>query len=294
MADGSFARVQPQELFFFSRDRMNALADALHDDFKAATPFPHVVIDDFFPPDVAMRIGKSFPGIDDIDWRLEGPGDSKHSGDKHIEKVSTGDEEKFPDYIRFMMMQFQSGIFCKFLDRLTGFQYLAPDPSHHGCGLHSTGNGGRLMLHIDASRHPNKDLNQLINVIYYCSPDWNVDYGGGLELWNEDASTCVRVVEPVFNRMIIFYTAGQSWHGHPHPVVCPPGMRRNSMALYYYTTDKGITDLSYRNYVQWKGVTEHDRKEPIHYVKSAVRALLPTAAVNALARVARRTGLNGK
>ena len=28
------------------------------------------------------------------------------------------------------------------------------------------------MLHLDASRHPNKDMHQLINCIYYCSPDW--------------------------------------------------------------------------------------------------------------------------
>ncbi|MCW6508553.1 2OG-Fe(II) oxygenase [Lichenifustis flavocetrariae] len=286
--------VLAEDLFFFSRAKMNALADKLHESFKTAAPFPHVVIDDFFPRDIAMRLGKSFPGIDDIDWTLAGPGDTKHTGDKHIEKVATSDEEKFPDYIRFMMMQLQSGIFCSFLDRLTGFKHLAPDPNHFGCGLHSTGNGGRLMLHIDASRHPNKDMNQLINMIYYCSPDWDPSYGGGLELWNEDATECVTTVKPLFNRMVIFYTAGKSWHGHPNPVVCPPHMRRNSMALYYYTTDKGVSDFDYSNFVRWKGVTEFDKKQPIHYVKSAVRTFLPTFAINSLAKIARKTGLNGK
>ncbi len=292
--DGAFDKVRSEELYFFSREKMNALADDLHQKFKTADPFPHVVIDDFFPEDVAYRIGEHFPGIDDIDWKFEGPGDSRHSGDKHIEKVGTSDEEKFPDYIRFMMMQFQSGIFCKFLDRLTGFEHLAPDPSHHGCGLHSTGNGGRLMVHLDASRHPNRDLNQLINMIYYCSPDWDPSYGGGLELWNEDASECVKRVDPLFNRMIIFYTAGKSWHGHPHPVTCPPEKRRNSLALYYYTTDQGISDFDYVNYVQWKGTTEHDRPSPVHRVKSVMRDTLPAPAVNRIASWVRKSGLNKK
>ena len=292
MADGSL--LQSDGLYFFNRREMNDLADRLHEEFKNAEPFPHVVIDNFFPQNVAERIGSSFPGINDIDWKFEGPGDSKHSGDKHIEKVGTSDEEKFPEFIRFIMMQFQSGIFCKFLDRLTGFEHLAPDPSHHGCGLHSTGSGGRLMLHIDASRHPNKDLNQLINVIYYCSPGWDPEWGGGLELWNEDATKCVRKVDPIFNRMIVFYTAGRSWHGHPRPVTCPVERRRNSLALYYYTTDAGISDLDYVNYVQWKAVTEHDKKSVFHMGKSFVRSVLPKPIVNSLASVVRNTGLNKK
>ncbi len=142
-----------------------------------AEPYEHVAIDNFLPDDVARRIAASFPGLDDIKWRLEGPGDSAHSGDRRIEKVTTGDEEQFPPFVRLMMMQLQSGIFCNFLDKLTGHQYLLPDPNHNGCGLHSTGPGGRLMLHIDASRHPNKRLNQLINCIYYCTPDWQEDWG---------------------------------------------------------------------------------------------------------------------
>lgn len=294
MAEGSLHTPIRDELFFFSRSEMMEKADALHDEFKNAEPFPHVVIDNFFPEEIALRLGRAFPGIDDIDWKFEGPGDSKHTGDKKIEKVATSNEELFPDEIRFMMMQLQSGIFCNFLNRLTGFEHLAPDPSHHGCGLHSTGNGGRLMLHIDASRHPNKDLNQLINVIYYCSPDWDVNYGGGLELWNKDASKKIKTVEPLFNRMVIFYTAGKSWHGHPEPVVCPPEMRRNSMALYYYTTDSGISDLEYVNYVQWKAVSKHDKQSPMHFIKSTVRAALPQSVVNKLATFARKTGLNGK
>jgi Rps23 Pro-64 3,4-dihydroxylase Tpa1-like proline 4-hydroxylase len=282
------------EFFFFSRERLNALADQYKEQFAQAEPFQHVAIDNFLPDDFALRLAKSFPGINDIDWRVEGPGDSRHSGDKNIEKVTTADEEKFPALVRLMMMQFQSGVFCNFLSRLTGYPQLMGDPNHYGCGLHSTGPGGRLMLHIDASRHPNKDLNQLINCIFYCTPDWKDEWGGGLELWDEDAKECVTVVPPRFNRLAIFKVSGKSWHGHPHPVQCPPDMRRNSLALYYYTTDKEATGYDYANFVQWKGVTEHDKPTPLHRVKSVIRSTFPPAVINGIADFARKTGLNFK
>jgi hypothetical protein len=287
-------QAHPADLFFFSREKMQDLAAEFSEAFRKAQPFAHVVIDNFLPPDVAACIAAEFPGLEDIRWRLEGPGDSKHSGDRNVEKLTTSDEEMFPPYIRHIMSQMQSGIFCRFVDQLTGYTYLAPDPHHFGCGLHSTGNGGRLMLHLDASRHPNKDFHQLINCIYYCSPDWQPEWGGGLELWNANTTACVKTVAPLFNRLVVFYTGGKSWHGHPRPVTAPPGQRRNSLALYYYTTNKSVSDIDYTTYVQWKAVTEYDKKKPIHYAKSAVRSFLPKSTVNRLAIFTRKTGLNLK
>lgn len=270
--------------WFFSRAEMKNLAEKLKNEFSNAEPFPHVVIDNFFPEEVARRIGEEYPGISDIDWALTGPGDTGHTGNPRIEKVSSSDEEQFPPFIRFIIYQFQSGIFCEFLDHLTGFSHLAPDPSHRGCGLHSTGNGGRLMLHIDASRHPNRHMNQLINCIYYCSPEWKPEFGGGLELWNEDATECVKTVEPLFNRLVIFFTAGKSWHGHPRPVQCPEGMRRNSLALYFYTTDKNATDLEIRDYVQWRKTYDFEEQSRFHRIKCGLRDNLPTPVFHALSR----------
>jgi len=283
-----------ENFFFFTREKLFALADQYKEQFATAEPFQHVAIDDFLPEEFALRIANSFPGIDDIDWRLEGPGDSVHSGDKHIEKVTTGDEQKFPDLVRLMMMQFQSGIFCQFLSRLTGYSGLMGDPNHFGCGLHSTGRGGRLMLHLDASRHPNKDLNQIINCIFYCTPNWQDSYGGGLELWDSDAKNCVTTVAPRFNRLAIFKVSGKSWHGHPNPVQCPIEIRRNSLALYYYTTDKAATGFEYSNFVQWKSVTRHDKQTALHRIKSVIRSTLPVSVINKLAKFARATGLNFK
>lgn len=275
-------------MFHFNSSYLNKLAESQKDIWHDAEPFSHIVIDDFLPEDLALQIGNSFPGEDDIEWRLAGPGDSKHSGLKKVEKLSTSNEENFPDTIRHMMYCFQSGVFLTFLEKLTGFEYLSSDPHNFGCGLHSTGTGGRLMVHLDASRHPNKDFIQLINMIYYCNPDWKDEYGGDLELWDKSVKKCVKKVSPKFNRAVIFHTGKYSYHGHPVPTTSPEGVRRNSLAVYYYSTKKSQSDLDYTNFVEWKSVTEHDQKNIYHYGKQIVRKSLPKSLINSLAKIVRK------
>ena len=72
----------------------------------------------------------------------------------------------------------------------------------------------------------------------YLNKDWKEEYGGYLELWNQDMSDRGRKVLPVFNRCVIFSTTDTSYHGHPDPLSCPEGWTRKSMALYYYTAKR--------------------------------------------------------
>jgi hypothetical protein len=40
------------------------------------------------------------------------------------------------------------------------------------------------------------------------------------------------------SRTVIFDTTSTSYHGHPHPLNCPPDAVRRSLALYYYTVER--------------------------------------------------------
>lgn len=44
-------------------------------------------------------------------------------------------------------------------------------------------------------------------------------------------------VQPAGNRMLVFTTSHDSFHGHPDALTCPEGMARRSMALYYFTEE---------------------------------------------------------
>jgi hypothetical protein len=277
--------------FRFDKIELKALADQYGPQFRENTPFPHIVIPNLLPDEIARRLVDEFPGPANPGWRLTGPGDSNHSGDPQIEKLGTSNEQFFPPLTRHIMHEFNSGTFVGFIEALTGWSGLMPDPSFYGCGMHSTGRGGRLMVHADASRHPNPKLHQVLNMIYYVTPDWQDAWGGQLEMWDRDATHCITKVTPTFNAALVFFTGSRSYHGHPHPLETPPGVRRNSLAAYYYTTDRDLDAdyTGYKNYVEWVRTTELDRKFSLgHVAKAGVRKFLPKSVVNQMAKVVRR------
>lgn len=124
------------------------------------------------------------------------------------------------------------------MGQLIGVENLLPDPSLEGGGLHQSGRGGFLNVHADFTVHPhNRNLQRRANILVYLNPEWDPDYGGALELWNKDMSACVEKVDPIANRVLIFSTEQDSFHGHPDPMTCPEGVARRSLALYYFSLE---------------------------------------------------------
>jgi hypothetical protein len=58
----------------------------------------------------------------------------------------------------------------------------------------------------------------------------------------------ISAIEPRGNRVVIFNTDADSFHGHPDPLQCPLGVSRKSLALYYFTVenDPVIRSTEYR------------------------------------------------
>ena len=83
-----------------------------------------------------------------------------------------------------------------------------------------------------------------LNLLIYLNKGWEDEWGGHLELWGRDGKECEKKVAPIFNRAVLFSTAEDSYHGHPHPLTLPEGVTRKSLALYYYTVtrDENISE----------------------------------------------------
>jgi hypothetical protein len=123
---------------------------------------------------------------------------------------------------------------------MTGIEKLYPDYGLHGGGCHIHSRNGKLNVHRDYSLHPKLGLQRKLNLIVYLTKDWDISWGGQLELWSHDNETNqpkekVKEVDCIFNRAIIFDTTQNSWHGLPKPLNCPEGVYRKSLAMYYMT-----------------------------------------------------------
>jgi Rps23 Pro-64 3,4-dihydroxylase Tpa1-like proline 4-hydroxylase len=137
-------------------------------------------------------------------------------------------------------MYLSSSNFVSKIKELTGIKSLYPDVGLHGAGWHIHGTGGKLNVHLDYSIHPKLKLQRKLNLIFYLTEDWDLDWGGSLQFWSHDEERNRPkekkvVVDNIFNRAVLFDTTQNSWHGFPEPLTCPEGVYRKSIAFYYLT-----------------------------------------------------------
>jgi hypothetical protein len=203
-------------------------ADALAERYRAAVPFPSIVVDGLFPDALLARVADELPGADDPRWF------------RHLErsqrKLQWRDPAVLPPAAGHVLDLLQSAAFLGFLERLTGISGLIPDPHFVQGGVHLVESGGYLKVHTDQTYQADLWLNRRLNLITYLNRDWPPEWGGRLELWDDALARCVTPIEPLFNRTVIFSSAPPSNHGHPDPLACPPSVVRRSLAAYYYTS----------------------------------------------------------
>jgi hypothetical protein len=201
-----------------------------HKAYLEENPFPSGYYDGFFNEDLLSQILDEFPDLDVV-------GDVKFVN-ANEKKLATKGEYKLGDkateFIRFMNSQ----PVLEMLSELTGIEDLIPDPSLVGGGYHEIKPGGFLKVHADFNKHPVNKLDRRLNVLVYLNKDWEEEFGGFFELWNDDMTEAVTKILPLFNRMAMFSTTSNSYHGHPDKLTCPEGRSRKSIALYYYTNGR--------------------------------------------------------
>jgi len=197
--------------------------------YRNAEPFPHLVEDGLFNPAILDRVASEFEAMDRGGWH--------HSQATHERKWSTEDGRQMGPFTSALIAQLNAGPFVSFLEELTCIAGLVPDPHLRGGGLHEIRQGGLLGVHADFNVHPRLRLYRRLNLLVYLNKDWQPEWGGALELWDRGGQRCVRAIQPVFNRAVLFDTSNFSYHGHPHPLACPPERSRKSVALYYYALE---------------------------------------------------------
>jgi hypothetical protein len=224
--------------FYFMREQLEARAGRLCLPYAQAQPFPHVVVDAFFPDDVVQRIIDEFPPLDEAHWH----GSGVRNPQRQLKHMSQN-EEAFSPFIRNVLYQLNARPFIQFVESVTGIAPLLPDPDV-GHTLRHFERGGSLGVHTDFNWHQGLELHRRVNLIVYLNRDWRDEYGGHLELWDDAMTRCVKRIAPVANRAVLFATNDRTPHGFPEPLACPPGLTRKTMQMYYYTSRIPESDRS--------------------------------------------------
>lgn len=162
----------------------------------------YFAVDNLLPHDIAMDIFNAFP----------------HSGEHFDQRQSFREKKKtlqnlslLPKILSDITFSLQHPDVIHTIENITGFNTLEGDPKLYAGGLSMMFPGDFLNPHIDNSHDSNRSRYRRLNLLYYVSPNWQLENGGNLELWDKKVKTPVPI-ESRFNRLVIMETNDNSWH----------------------------------------------------------------------------------
>ena len=196
-----------------------------------AQPFPHFKIDNFLAPAFADEVEASFPSFEQAQDLGKG-----FSAVNERKKIQIVDSEKFPDPIRRLHAALADPQWLELLSYVMDIPNMIADPKLTGGGIHMTGSRGHLDVHVDFNYIEDRDLHRRANILVYMNKDWQENWGGNVELWDQNVKKCHHSLSPIFNRCVVFATSEISYHGVT-AVQCPDDRARKSFAAYYYTKE---------------------------------------------------------
>lgn len=205
-----------------------AYLQTLRDQMQTVEPFPHLSADGWFNPLLLEMVLEEFESNGAPDWKTVA--NNKY---ERTQRSVPGSDMGPASQLYFGVVN--SGWFVRLLTQVTGVDDLVVDSQLYSGGLHETKPGGHFGIHRDFDRHERTGLNNEMVMITYLNKNWQPEWGGALELWDKTATQRVAAVEPEFGRTILMRHLDISYHGHPHPLVPPEGVKRRSVASYYYS-----------------------------------------------------------
>src|SRR3984885_6123668 len=244
--------------------------------YQSASPYPHIVLENFLDPEVLDDCIAEFNKLNESDEWIN----YTHYNEK---KKGLNKLDLLPVAIKGTINELNSPEFLQFLSTLTGIKDLQKDDFLEGGGIHQSTKGGYLNIHADFTVHPHhRNWQRRVNVLVYLNKNWQDEWGGKLELWDKQMKACEVKVPPVFNRCVIFNTDADSYHGHPEPMTCPEGVYRRSIALYYYS----IEDKPFRRATHYQARPGEGSKK--------IMVKIDNAMVAAYTEIKGRLGANDK
>jgi hypothetical protein len=189
----------------------------------ATAPFKHVILDDHWPDDLLEGVLAEFPPYSDGRWQ-------KFSNEREL-KLGGSDSMWGPYAWTFFDDCLNDPDFVGELAEVFGVGSPLLVDAGYGGGFHMIPPGGYLASHVDFNRHRRSGLWRRLNLIAFLNWAWVPADGGELVL-GADGDV---VIQPVWNRTVIFETNDESWHGHPTPTT--GDFWRRSFAAYFYSEE---------------------------------------------------------
>ena len=184
-------------------ERLEKDEEKIREDFrkdgKISTHF--ATIDNLLPEEIARKIFIDFPSFEQM--RL-----SDNLREKNYTSKSLN---KYKPIVSDATLAFQDEKVIRKISEITKIEEAVGDLHLSAGSISAMAKGHFLNPHLDNSHDTEQENYRVLNLLYFCSPDWQAEYGGNLEIWNENITQAVEIPS-LFNRLVLMSINEKSWH----------------------------------------------------------------------------------
>lgn len=249
------------ELVDFIVKRLDEERDRLRACFHSSpgiVPTRHFFVDDLLPDPIARDIYNAFPKDRGAFRRF----------DSFRERKSTSKSlDRHPQILSDITFALQHERILHRVEDITGIRDQQPDPKLYAGGLSMMFEGDFLNPHIDNSHDSERKHYRVLNLLYYVTPDWSLESGGNLELWDRAVRRNVTIVSRC-NRLVIMETNKTSWHSVSRVREAGP---RCCVSNYYFSL-RSPYDHDYYHVTSFMARPEQPMLRVFSVVDNAVRS----------------------
>lgn len=169
---------------------------------ESKTGIGYFVVDDLLPQEIAEHLYESFPQTKDAVLKKS----------LREYKYVAYQMNEYDPILEEAIYAFQQPKVVKLIAEICDLQDVFPDNNLYAGGLSLMKHNNFLNPHLDNSHDMQRDKYRVLNILYYVTPDWKLEYGGNLELWPNGVKDKNITVESKFNRLVVMVTHNNSWH----------------------------------------------------------------------------------
>ncbi len=159
-------------------------------------------LDDLLPNDIATKIQEVFPCSSQM----------VHKKSLREDKFVAAQMNLFNPLLEEVIYAFQDKKVVNIISKICNINEAIPDSNLYAGGLSMMSNKQFLNPHLDNSHDKDRNLWRVLNLLFYVTPNWEMDYGGNLELWPSGLLNKQTTIHSKFNRLAVMVTHNKSLH----------------------------------------------------------------------------------
>lgn len=193
-------RVEIADLIF---TKLNNNKEVLKSQFlKTKNNIGYFLIDDLLPEALAVEIYNKFPSTKEAVKR------------KNIRefKFTAYQMDKYDMLLEEVIYAFQDKKIIEIVSDICELEAVFGDESLYAGGLSLMEKDNFLNPHLDNSHDKDRKRWRVLNLLFYVTPNWQLENGGNLEIWPHGLENKQTTIESKFNRLVVMATHQNSWH----------------------------------------------------------------------------------